>query len=192
MTALSRVRITWTGFVGAPGYTVMYCLPGGEQALADAQHTFINAIKGLFPSVVSFSWDTGDVTIDDGSGAVNGFYAGITAPAAITGTAGAVTYAAPAGVRVRWLTNDLRNHRRVSGSSYLVPSAPGAFALDGTLDSSNLATILAAAQNLVADATPDFVVWSRPTNTPPTNGGHSVVTDCRVPDKVTIRRSRAS
>lgn len=191
MTTISRVRTTWSGFAGAPGYTAMWCTSGAEQTLMDAQRAFFNSIKALFCTPVGFAWSPGDITVDVATGAVNGFYGGKTPPAGVSGTAGTLAYAAGVGVRVAWTTSTLRGSRRMQGSSILVPVAPGAFATDGTIDNANLATIQTAANTLVSTMGTNLLVFGRPTVLPRVQvGTTAIVNGAIVRDYATLRRSR--
>lgn len=190
MTTISKVVTTWGGFSGAPGYTVMYCAAPAEQDLVNGLHTFFNTIKGLFLTSQTFDWQAGDVTLDSSSGLVNGAYGGLTVPAQVVGTAGTLAHAGPVGVRIRWRTNTIKNHRVVRGSTILVPVAPGAFNTAGGIDSANLATIQNAAGVLQSNMGANLVVFGRPPHGTHTGGVAAPVTGVDVATYATVRRSR--
>lgn len=187
-----RVTAQWTGFTGGPGYSNFHF--GGfespEAALPsfNAARAFCVALLPLMPSGTTVSLDPEVAVIDTTSGQVEDYVS--TTPAS-TGASGGTTapYAGPTGAVVNWLTNGVRNGRRVRGRTFVVPLSSAAFDSQGTLTSSVLTTIRTAATALVDSSTaPDFGVYSRPVNG--AGGAFYAATAARVPDLAAVLRSR--
>lgn len=185
--AINKLRAIWNNFPGAPGYTTVYSSGLVTPTLA-ALRGFFDAVKGFIPNGTTVSFPgTGDI-LDEATGAVTGAWS-TTPPTTVVSTATAGrTYAGAAGVCVSWRTNNLVAGRRPIGRSYLVPLISDVFAPDGTPNSTNLATIQAAADAAIAAATPGFVIWSRPR--PGLPGTTSTIIAATVADVGAVLKSR--
>jgi hypothetical protein len=160
-----------------------------------------DTIKLYLPNVLKIDIMPDVEVVQENNGQLAGFLT-LTAPATVTGTAGAgAQFAAAAGAVITWRTNTLRHNRRIRGRSFIVPIANTGFATDGTLDA-GLVTALTTQAGLVADAFDEaqLTVWARPTpimdeNGEPTglyneDGLAAFVTGHTVPDMGAILRSR--
>jgi hypothetical protein len=156
------------------------------------------ALKVYIPSVVSIQpVNAGDI-IDDASGTITGSWGIATVPA-VTCTGGGV-YAAPAGMQVRWQTQDILDGRRVRGRTFVVPLVTGAYQTDGTLLGTASTAFQTASDTFVSATANTFCVWHRPRPAVPADGsrpavayrpgGHAVVTAASVPDRVAVLRTR--
>jgi len=186
MATLRRVPVTWTTGPGGTGASIFFT-EDPDDATA-ALGTFFNAIKGLFPTYVSWSIPSSGDTLNDLTGHLVGSWSGGTA-ASITGTGGGAS-AAGTGMFVRWYTNTIVNNRKFLGRTFLAPVAVGAYASDGTLDAANQAAVQTAANALVAGSA--TVIWHRPPVGTFTGGTSALVTSALVPDRVTSLKSRRS
>ncbi len=184
MADLRRIPVAWTTGPGGSGVSVFYSLDPADPT--GALGTFFNAIKGLFPTYVSWSIPSSGDTIESTTGALTGSWSGGTA-ATITGAGGGAS-AAGTGMYVRWYTNTIRNGRKFLGRTFLAPVAVGAYAADGTLDAANQAAVQTAVNTLVGASA--LVVWGRPTTPGGSDGLFAEQTSGLVPDVVTSLRSR--
>lgn len=202
MSELLRVKARWTGFTGAPGYSVLHFrdFSGGEpsgssltaaQALAAAGRvrTFFEAIKGNLPVGVFINVDPEVEVLDIATGTLLRSFT-VATPATVAGTA-ANSYSAAVGAVVNWRTDGIRNGRRVRGRTFLVPLQGNAFATTGQLGGPVVTALTTAAQAL-ADSTqsPDLFVYGRPTGPGANDGVAYVVTNANVPPMGAILTSR--
>lgn len=202
MVSIARVRTTWTGFNGAPGYTNLFFRDfGGEPvngnditaeaaaAAAGRVRSFFSELAPVFPNDVVLTVDSVVDIIESADGKLIDSYT-IPAPAVVNGTQTG-TFSSVTGAVVGWQTGAIRNSRRIRGRTFLVPAAGLAFNASGRLDPGTQAQIQTAANKLVAtNLTPDLGVWARPTTKGATDGQWAVATGARVPDLPAILRSR--
>lgn len=202
MTELLRISARWSGFSGAPGYTVMHFRDFGSgdggggpviastaTAAAARVRTFFDGVKGFLPAAVQVQIEADAEVIEDTTGSlVNSFSTGTNAPVQGTGTG---FYSAPTGAVVNWRTSGIRNGRRLRGKTFLVPLATGAFSATGTL-SAGTRTALSTAAATLADSTstPDLFVYGRPTAAGAADGVAFAVTSFSVPEIAAVLRSR--
>lgn len=190
--AVFRVTAEWTGFSGAPGYSVFHFSAidpstAQAQAAADAVGTFFKSVSAHLASGVRVSIQPGVDVLDEASGQVQELLS-ITPPAGSSGpTSG--SYAGPVGAVVHWITGDVRNGRRVRGRNFLVPLGGSAYDSQGTLGTLTLTAIQDAA-NILLTTTPVLQTWARPSAPGATDGAAYIVLTARVPDKAAVLRSR--
>lgn len=184
MANLQKVIADWTGFTGAPGYSVFY--RGEADVVVSRLQTFYESVKTLLPSGVNVKVRTAGDLVDSGSGALTGSWT-TGAGTATVGTGSGVSVGG-AGCVVRWATDGIHAGRRVRGRTFLIPLASGAFEANGTLLSSALSTINAAATALVTAETGNLMVWHRPVAG--AGGAAFAVTYADVPDRSALMRSR--
>lgn len=191
--AILRVKVRWTGFSGAPGYNVFHFgqwdVPdlSHAQGAVDALSTFYTSLRLYHPAAVKWDIDPAVEVLHSPNGELIS-YLQAAQPATISAT-GTGNWSSPTGYCINWLTDTVRRGRRVRGKSFMVPMSASAMSVDGTLDSSALTAINAAANGLAAGAGPALIVYGRPT--PDTSDG--VVADVmgiRVADKAAVLRSR--
>lgn len=202
MVNIMRVKARWTGFSGAPGYTVMHFRdfdtgdgPGVDptaasaQAASDRMRAFLGAFPELLPITVRIDLDPNVDILEDSTGTMVDSLT-VTPGAQLSGSSGG-NYSAAIGAVVNWSTGSIRAGRRVRGRSFLVPLSSTAFFTDGTLSASALTTLQAAA-NILVDRTntPDLGVYARPTLAGAADGQWVVATGARVPDMGAVLRSR--
>lgn len=199
MAKILRVTSRWTGFTGAPGFTVHHFrdFGGVDPVLSDAQaavdkvDAFWIALMGLYPNPVGVTVQADVEAIDETNGVLQ--YILSTTPDPIhQGTGGGSTaYAAALGAVVSWTTAGIRNGRRVRGRTFLVPLLSTAFQNDGTLATTAVSTINTAATTF-RDLTGivDLAIWARPTAPGATDGVAHAVTTHNTPDMGAVLRSR--
>lgn len=197
-----RVKIRWSGFTGAPGYTVLHyrdfdAAGGGggnvtaasAQGAADRASSFASQIRSLVPSIVTMAVENDVDVLEDTTGELVTSF-GVTGALSFTGS-GAGAFSAPVGAVVNWRTGGVRNGRRVRGRSFIVPLAAGAFGTDGQLLPASVTTLQTAATAAVNQTgTPDLGVYARPTAVGATDGAWFVATSASVPRLGAVLRSR--
>lgn len=202
MAQLARVKARWSGFTGAPGYSIFhfrdFAAGGSSGAPIDAAaaaaavtrvRNFFIAVAGLIPTRVNILVEAEVEIIEDTTGAL---VTSFSTPATLTvqGTSNSV-FSAAVGAVVNWRTNGIRNRRRVRGRTFLVPLGSGAFADTGQLTSAAVATLTTAATALADQAgTIDLFVYSRPSATGATDGTAFVVSSAQVPAMGAVLTSR--
>ena len=196
MTNIDRVRVSLTGFPGAPGVATHYGLSG--TALFPLVVALWGSLAVVMPADVSIRVEASGDSIND----VDGSLVGSWSIAPVTGVAGgaAGAYAAPAGACLTWLTNDILDRHRVKGRTFVVPLGNANYEADGSLTSGTASGLAAAAAAYVTNTGGNAVIWHRPraaraaTATLPARvarvGGHAIITGSRVADKVAVLRSR--
>jgi hypothetical protein len=188
MSALSRLRIAWSGSaVPGGGVSTWYTEGDPLQLQLAAKAFFGGSMNTRFPSSVTVTIPTSGETIESTTGTLTG---GWTAGTGFTMTgAGTGPYAAGVGTRLVWETAGITRGRRVRGSTYLVPLNGSMFDSDGTLVASIQTALAAAAQQVVVSLGDDLVVWSR--NTPGNADGKAwTVSAGTCPDRTSWLRSR--
>lgn len=197
MAQLARIKINWTGFVGAPGYTNLYFRDPGSATMSQsvvnaavtATDTWLDAWKSLVPPVVSFVIDPNVEVIDENTGTLVALFTGTPATTRLgTGTG---VYSAATGAVVNWKTIGIRNGRVMRGRTFMVPLIGTAYDAAGSLDNTKLGTIRTATATFTSSfGTSSLVVWGRPTTSGGTNGVAAVVTGFNIPDMAAVLRSR--
>lgn len=202
MPQLYRVKSRWSGFAGAPGYTILHFRdfnapdPGNgdgtvEEATAAVERvqTFFGALASILPSSVSIDVEREVDVIDDSDGSLVNSLAS-TSGGIVQGT-GPATYAAPVGAVVNWRTGSVRNGRRLRGRTFLVPLSSANFNATGVLIPAVQTIIQNAANDLAStQLTPDLMVFGRPSSATASDGVSAVVTAANVPSLAAILTSR--
>ena len=184
MANIVRVRVEWQGLTGLPGISTFYC--GTTDADISELTALYTAVKGLFPTGLSWTIPSVGDTIDDATGVLTGT-APLTGGGSVTATGGAGSYAAGVGCRVRWLTPDVKNGNRVSGATFFTHWLSGNYDASGTIANAPLATLQAAASAFATSGSP-WGVWSRPVNG--AGGSFHAISAAVTPDKVSWLRTR--
>ena len=197
MTQVGRLKINWTGFIGAPGYTNLYFRDFSEGALDQSMadgftakvDTWLDAWVTSLPSTVSILVDPTVDVVNVENGELESFMT--VAPDTARVGSGAGTYAAPAGACVNWSTNGVRNGRRVRGRTFMVPLTSAATQSDGTIATANLTALRTATATFISPTgSGDLGVWGRPSAPGATDGVWYSVSAFTLPDKVAVLRSR--
>jgi hypothetical protein len=186
MATLRRWRVQWSGGTGGAGVSTFYS--GSAVDVSTELATFFGSIKSRFPSGIGWAMAGSGDTIDDATGHINGGYSGGTAWAD-SGSAGAVAYAGGVGTFVQWGTGAIVGTRRLKGRTFLTGLESVNYDSAGTIVSSCLTNLRAAAAVLAAAG--KLVIWSRP-DPGGSNGTSSLVTSGDVPDRVSWLQTRRS
>ena len=185
VTALKRIRVSWTGFPGAPGVSTFYSLDSVGAPLTEL-HAFFSSLAGKIPADVNIQVENSGDIIEDTTGALTGTWTDASV-LSVQGT-GSSMYAAPAGILFKWMTDTVLGGHRIRGRTFLVPADVQCYQNDGSIASTPLGQLQGYAATLVAATAGAFVIWHRPRAG--VGGGHALVTGSTVPDKVVVLRSR--
>lgn len=187
---LDQAVITWSGFPGAPGYSVFYAIHGTTGHL-DIINAWFTAQRNLIPINVKVTFPSSGRVIDASNGdQVNVWSA--TPPPTNQGTETG-KYSAPTGIVTTWNTSTIHFGKMVKGRTFTVPVAGLVFDTDGSLTTTYRQNFQDAANALVASSDEAMCIWSRPrTDKPgfPDNGASCPITSAVVPDKAAVLRSR--
>lgn len=194
MFIVSRVKVLWTGWSGAPGYSNF--ITGGTlladlNAFATRVQAFLAAVAGQMPAPVQSAIQSTTEQFDANTGDLTGTL-DITALPAQAGGAINNQFSSISGACVTWRTGVTVDGKRVRGRTFLVPLSTSAYENNGTLLDASLTSLRTAATNLASPgALPperQLHVWHRPTalhvGIPvPTNAG-------TINDRVSFLKSR--
>lgn len=191
--AAYRVKIRWTGFTGAPGYTILHFdaptapTAEGADAVHALVHTFTIDLVSNLPSAVSLLVEQAVEVIDE----TNNQLITIFNATSRASQKGVVTggFSSSTGACIVWETGEVKNGRRVRGRTFIVPLAASMYDLDGTLTTTCLNDIQAAAGALAGGGF-TLGVLSRPTAKGAADGSFHTVSSGRVSDKTAMLRSR--
>lgn len=196
MTAIHRIRVALTGFIGAPGVNTFYALDA--PALVEPLHAYYAAIISAFPDDVHVQIEGSGDILTDTTGVLTGAW-GPNETAPLVGTSSG-NYLAPAGWCVNWLTNDILDGKHVKGRTFHVPAAADIGSTNGTLNDLSIPTLSDAANALTVASAGNMVVWHRPRLAQAADGsrkavtardgGHAIVLGAQVRDKIAVLRSR--
>lgn len=184
MPSLRRVEVTWTGLTGLPGLSVFYTDAASD--VTTNLGTFFNAIKGAFPTGLSWSIPSTGDEVDVATGLLTGSWTGGTAATVAAGPN--TPYAAGVGAFIRWGTPLIIGGRRLKGRTFLAPLLSSLYDASGTIDNANLGTLQSAASTLAAAG--KLVTWHRPSTLAPSGGASATITSAQVPDQVTWLKTR--
>lgn len=158
MATISRLRVAWTGFPGAPGVSTFYSTDAAKMR-TDVIALF-SAILGPLPADVHLSVPSqGDIVDVDTGVIVGGWSDG--AETLFQGASQEV-YAAPVGAVILWSTSAFTGGRRLKGRTFIVPLASGAFFQDGSLGAAVSAILNDAAAAYAASGAGTHVIYRRP------------------------------
>ena len=191
-----RYAPEWTGFTGAPGFSVFHFNNPDDvvdpNALAAAVAAFFQDWAPQIPTIATISYPS-EITSHNNEGVLLGSFPVTVVPPA-TDCTGVGVYAAPVGARMQWNTQGIVNGRRVRGRTFLVPLVASAFEANGTLSTAPITAGGNAGAGLIADsaaAGAALSVWSQPfAGVPARAGSVHPVTGFSVPDQATVLRSR--
>lgn len=205
MATIQRTRVIWEGFTGAPGYTNFFASVDSLESHNPNSHRqdiqeFFEAVGTFIPLEVTMSFDPEVIYFDDVSGDLLQ-YGNLATPLTIELGSAAVrggAYAAATGASIEWRTAGVRNNRRVSGRTFLVPLLTKSYEDNGTLSPGALAAIRDAADAYVNDGLSEPVVWARPVPEreeddeviPGRPGASFPITSAVLRDKVSTLRTR--
>lgn len=191
--ALYRVKTRWSGFNGAPGYTILHfdaavsANPDGAANAVAGVQSFFSAVGPLLPSAVRINVEPAVDIIETTTGELQDVIT-VATPANLSGTQTG-GFSSATGACVTWNATGVRNGRRVKGRSFIVPLAGTQYEADGTLTNTCISTLTSAATALIAHSS-DLVVFGRPSGPDATDGDFYTVATARITDKTAILKSR--
>lgn len=176
MPIIGIVRSEWSGTTGGPGlsqHAVMGAAggdwnPDGAQSAVNAVRAFWAACASILPDEVRIQVSPVVDTYERENGELFSSHVAAQAPGVVAGTS-AAGYAGGAGIKVTWNTGQIRNGRRVKGSTFIVPVASTVFTANGTVGTTTVTSINTAAANMLTALSAggtSLAVWSRPRETP--------------------------
>lgn len=189
---IARVTLQWTGFSGAPGYTNFYfdAFGAGDEVdlEVDRVFAFADGIRPALPSVARLEVSPEVAFLDETTGDLQSYATATTPPGAIVGSVTG-SYSAPTGASITWNTPAIAKGRRLRGRTFVVPLGGTMYDASGTLATTAVNFLTAAANALIGDGTgPQAVIWSRPVNG--AGGTIGAIDGFRVPDRAAVLRSR--
>lgn len=195
VTALSRVRITWTGLVGGPGVTTLYVTGGQTPNLAAIRAGFANVATFIPSGCVLTIANQGDIIKDD-DGAITGTWS-TTAVATIPCT-GPGAWVPTSGGLVKFQTQTIAKNRHLQGRLFVVPLTVGSYGSDGRLLAGTVTALQGIGNGLLTATAAPFAVWSRPKMSPAVDGVRTlleagtsgVITASTASNFVAVLRSR--
>jgi len=157
---ISRARMTWSGFKGAPGFTTLYNADPNGPPLSTLA-TAWNAQMALLPTGVTLTISHQGDTIDSANGQINGSWSK-GSDVVLPGT-GAAMGPLPSGGQTIHSTDQSINGHHVRGRIFWVPLAASTYGSDGLLTGAAVTKLTALATALVSsDPTAQYCVWHRP------------------------------
>lgn len=194
MAEVTRLRATWTGWPGAPGYTNIFAqgnligTPQLDGALTAFHDFFADAVGGTggpLPRDVTITVDSEVAVFDETTGLLVDLGQGLTTDPVVNNNG--LQMASPAGACITWRTATVVNGRLLRGRLFLVPLSTTAYEFNGTLTTSVMNDVLVAAQTLVV-AIDTLCVWHRPVSR--AGGATGQVTSATMTDQAAVLRSR--
>lgn len=188
-----RTKIRWSGFTGAPGYSILHFDASTDPTVAGAQDVynqtvaFCSDIASNLPSVVSVLAEGAVEVINTPNGDLLDILPVTPSPAAKGIQTGG--FSAATGACITWETGEVKNGRRVRGRTFIVPMTAALYDTDGTLTSGAL-TDLQNAAGVLAGSGFSFGIYSRPSSAEAEDGSFHTVSSGRVSDKTAVLRSR--
>lgn len=202
MASILRIKLRWTGFSGAPGYSIFHFrdFETGEgggvdatqaQSAADRVRAFALALVDLLPAGARLQVEPDVEVLEETNGQMQDILQ-VTPGATVAGkSTNTGSYSGATGAVVNWRTASVRNGRRIRGRTFLVPLYYTAYDSDGTINTTALTAIRTAADALVAGGnSPDLGVWARPSASGASDGNWVVASSATVPDLAAVLRSR--
>ena len=153
--------MTWTGSAVVGASTSTFYSTDVSGSLQTALNTFFQAIRNRIPNTATVHLATSGDVIESTTGALAGVWTSGTGFDMDGTDAGAFTLGV--GPRFVWTTSGVTNGRRVRGAFFMCPSSGSTFGLNGRINAPVLTAFQTAANDLVAAASPGFVIWHRPT-----------------------------
>lgn len=197
MAPILKVKIKWSGFAGAPGYTNFFfddATGPPTQTTADNAKlkagNFCSYINSYLPIEASLQVQTDVEVIEETTGEMLSVY-NVSTHTPVQGQAASAPYSAASGAVVTWRTAGVRNGRRVRGRTFLVPFANSAYQSDGTLSSAALTALTTNFNSFLSTpGVATFGIYARPTSSMATDGIFHAATGFSIPDRVAVLRSR--
>lgn len=183
----AQYRAIWSTIGGGTGYSVLHFTIAGNSAAAQQiaadTRAFFNSLTTVLVNDTTIQFDSEVLDLDE-AGNLTAVWP-VTPPAAIAGL-GTGSFARAAGAVVNWGTGSIVAGRRLSGKTYIVPTAGNTFENDGLLTGAARTVIQNAADALISAGAANRPprVWSR------THATSAVIDGASVPTQGAILRGR--
>src|SRR5690348_1107844 len=184
MATINRVEVVWAGLGGLPGLSVFHST-GGTDPTGDLV-TFFTAIKGMFPTGLTWAVPNVGDTIDDTTGTLNGGWTG-TGGGTVAANGGTPAYAQGVGAMVKHETTAIINGRRLKGRTFFTSLSAAYYNTNGQVSSAGVTTFNGACTAFVAAG--KFRIWHRP---PPhgSSGSSALISSSAALTNVTTLKTR--
>lgn len=196
MVEISRVRVAFTNFIGAPGVATYYSLD--SVTIVDSLSSMWGAFAGWMPSGVQIHVENSGDVLESTNGVITGAWSQTAAPDRVGATGG--PYSAASGACITWDTETVADRRRLRGRSFVVPLGGSCFTAGGGINDATLATLRNASHDFFVSQDTSFVVWHRPVEARAADATHperveragavGLVTSSRVNPRGAVLRSR--
>lgn len=194
--AIYQARARWSGNPGGDGFTVMnFDATVGASAvdtIVGEMAAFLAAFAPHMPTSISCQVEGEVKEIDEVTGNLIGYEQASSTPAPFSGSGTSSEHAAGVGLAITWRTNGVRNNRRITGKTYILPLRNEAFDSAGTI----LQAVRNDADNAILTFLTDvalsgaaFGVWSRPSANLPA-GSYVDASGGTVKDQVAVLATR--
>lgn len=199
---IGLVRVDWAGGPGGSGLTTIAVNAGADGsaltaavggAVCGAVDAWVQTWDAIIPSAYTRKVRREIDVFDTATGKLAWTVPSTGTSSTRTGTATGA-YAAGVGCRVVWLTGQVRNGRRVKGSSFIVPLSTGSYEADGTISQTTFNFLTNSSAGMISglsSAGAPMMVWHRP-RSGVADGAAFQVSGYSLPDKVSWLRSRRS
>jgi hypothetical protein len=184
---MDELVASWTGFPGAPGYSVFHS-SHTSSGVHDALVSLFTSFKNLIPASVKISFPGSGRVLDAVTGNQIDVWGGETTDV-VQGSEGG-KYSAPTGMAINWQTSTIHRNKIVRGRTFVVPMAGVLYDTDGSLAATYVTDFNASVAAFVSGLAGAFVVWSRPLTSSSADGLSCPVVSGRIPDKAAILTSR--
>ena len=163
-------------------FTIAGNSSAAQEIAADVKE-FFEVVDAVMPNDTTITYDSEVLDLAE-DGTLTAVWA-VTPPAATPGL-GTGEFARAAGAVINWSTGAIVAGRRLSGRTFIVPTAGNTFDASGVLTSAAISNLNGAAAQLIAAgaANRPLRVWSR------THATSAVVVSAAVPAKGAILRGR--
>lgn len=186
LQTMNRVRVVWSNFPGAPGYSNFYV--GSTITDHTPIRTFFSTMATYLPGGLTITVPTSGDVISEATGAITGAYSATVTGGPMVTPSNAGAYAGMAGGQIQWQTSLLVAGRRPLGKTFLVPGYSNMFDTNGSLATAFITACQTAGATLISALSGELKVWTRPR--PSLAGAAATITSCRVPDLAIALRSR--
>lgn len=161
-------------------------------------HDLWDALKSHIPIECTYQVEPGGDLLEDTTGALTGAWSA-AAVAPVTGTHNALM-SALSGAQIEWLSATILDGKRMRGRSFIVPLGGNDYTGSGSIGTTAVTAIKAAADTFQLAEAGGFCIWHRPRKAKAATayhpavtaraGGHGMVTSTRVPSKCVVLKSR--
>lgn len=192
MAQLDRLTVSWTGFAGSPGYSVLHHYSSGDPQNGTI---FYNAVQTMFATFVSYMPDDVKITVEPEMQVIESTTGelvdvfNVEVPGAVLTGIQPGAYSAPSGAVINWSTATIRNGRRLRGRTFLVPLSGAEYSASGQLSDITRGNLQGAVDEFATGTVTSPSIFGRPTQIG-NDGVYGPITGGRVSSMVAVLKSR--